>query len=291
MTAKTIRLFLADGRPDGIIKCTMSNWVGFVYKVPRTHLKKAAKHSPLEYSGVYFLFGEEDGRDCVYIGQAGGRKNGRGVLGRIEEHYRDPKKAYWSHAVTITASEDLLGPTELSYLEHRLTLMAIDASRYRVQNSNEPNRGNVSEEIEAELEEFIEFMRLCLGVLGYPVLDAVINKGDNEVHQDPEPASPIFYLKRNKANAKAVFTSEGMVILRDSVISKTTSPSVPPSALERRQQEAEFITSDYKVTKDLLFTSPSAAAAFACGGSANGHYEWKDANGRTLKECLSQEGI
>ena len=36
--------------------------------------------------------------------------------------------------------------------------------------------------------------------------------------------------------------------------------------------------------EDLLFSSPSAAADIVMGRSANGLIEWKDVNGRTIKD-------
>ncbi len=40
---------------------------------------------------------------------------------------------------------------------------------------------------------------------------------------------------------------------------------------------------------DYLFNSPSTAAGVVLGRSANGRIEWKDANGRTLKEIQFSE--
>jgi hypothetical protein len=37
-------------------------------------------------------------------------------------------------------------------------------------------------------------------------------------------------------------------------------------------------------TRDVEFSSPSAAAAIVHGGTANGLLAWKDKAGRTLKE-------
>ncbi len=40
----------------------------------------------------------------------------------------------------------------------------------------------------------------------------------------------------------------------------------------------------------ILFNSPSGAAAFVCGSSANGNIEWKTADGITLKELDANTG-
>lgn len=87
---KNINLFLMDGSAQERIKCTLANWTGIAYKIPRTMLDKARDIRYLEQAGVYFLFGtmEDSGEPVVYIGQAGMRKNGRGILGRLDEHKR-----------------------------------------------------------------------------------------------------------------------------------------------------------------------------------------------------------
>ncbi|GAX47574.1 hypothetical protein [Pseudolactococcus reticulitermitis] len=35
---KTIQLYLMDSVPKGRIKCTLANWTGIAYKIPRTEL-------------------------------------------------------------------------------------------------------------------------------------------------------------------------------------------------------------------------------------------------------------
>ena len=74
---KNIQLFLMDGDAAGRIKCTLANWTGVAFKIPRTELDKCKDRDDLKQSGVYFLFGtsDETGKKVVYIGQAGARKN------------------------------------------------------------------------------------------------------------------------------------------------------------------------------------------------------------------------
>ena len=85
---KSINLYLMDGDASGRIKCTLANWTGVAYKIPRTDLEKCKEREDLKQSGVYFLFGtsDETGKNIVYIGQAGARKNGEGILNRLYEH-------------------------------------------------------------------------------------------------------------------------------------------------------------------------------------------------------------
>lgn len=54
---KNINLYLMDGEPNGRIKCTLANWTGVVYKIPRTEIERCKERDDLKQSGVYFLFG------------------------------------------------------------------------------------------------------------------------------------------------------------------------------------------------------------------------------------------
>ena len=168
---KSINLFLMDGDANGMIKCTLANWIGIAYKIPRTSLDKCKSRTDLKQTGVYFLFGVSDttGKPVVYVGQAGNRKNGEGILNRLLEHKRNPKEDYWTEAVVFTTSNNSFGPTEISYLENRFCNLAVAAKRYEVKNGNDPSLGNITEEKESELEDFIEYAELIMGTLGHKV--------------------------------------------------------------------------------------------------------------------------
>lgn len=123
--------------------------------------------SDLKQSGVYFLFGisEDTGEKTVYIGQASSRKNGEGILNRLFEHRRNSEN-YWTEAIVFITSNNSFGPTEISYLENRFVNLASDVGRYSIKNSIEPTLGNITEEKESELEEFIDYAKIGYGCLG-----------------------------------------------------------------------------------------------------------------------------
>ena len=86
---KNIQLYLMDGDVNGRIKCTLANWTGLAFKIPRTALDLCKDRPELKQTGVYLLFGkDENDKSVVYIGQAGVRKNGEGILNRLVEHNR-----------------------------------------------------------------------------------------------------------------------------------------------------------------------------------------------------------
>lgn len=293
--SKNFNLFLMDGEVTGRIKCTLSNWTGIAYKVPRPYLEKCKDRQDLKQSGVYFLFGKnDDGDDEVYIGQAGIRKNGEGVLFRVAEHLKD--EIYFSDAVMLTTQNNSFGPTEISYLENKFTNMAIDVDRYKVRNGNDPNPGNVTEEKESELEDFIDYSKMVLGVLGYKIFVPIVDKELKIEDKIYDTKELLLYLSRKsgKSNrqieAKCKRTDEGFVVLKDSMIETIDSIAIPKSIKELRKgciDKNEII--DGRISKNYLFNSPSYAAAFVLGTNANGKTSWRNEKGITLKDLEENE--
>lgn len=270
---KSINLFLMDGEPSERIKCTMANWTGIAYKIPRTALDKCKDMEILKQSGVYFLFGtDKEDNTVIYIGQAGIRKNGKGLLLRIQETHASID--YWTEVVMFTTTNNSFGPTEISYLENRFCNLAIAAKRYSVKNGNDPNPENLTEEKESELEEFVDNAKIVMGAFGHKVFEPFVTTTTDE---------EILYATRNSAKASGKRVSDGFVVLKGSSISEQTTKSCPDHILKIRNKSADKIINGV-LTEDILFSSPSGAAAFVCGCRANGNIEWKNAKGVTLKE-------
>ena len=270
---KNFNLFRIDGEVTGRIKCTLSNWTGLAYKIPRSYLEKSKERQDLKQSGVYFLIEKnENGDDEVYIGQASTRKNGEGVLFRVLEHLKDNK--YFSEVVILTTQNNSFGPTEISYLENRFTNIALETGRYKVRNGNEPN--------------------MVLGVLGYKVFIPILNTTEKIIEKNQKESK--FYLSRKSKKsqkliqASCIRTNEGFVVLKDSMIEEIDSEAIPLVIKELRTKcKANKEIFNGKLTKNLLFNSPSYAAAFVLGMQTNGRVDWKDEKGVTLKELENSE--
>ena len=283
-------MFLMDGEVTGKIKCTLSNWMGVIYKIPRIQLGDLKSRDEMKQSGIYFLFGrdEDKQKDVTYIGQATTRKNGEGVLLRIQEHTRDTHADYFNDVIILTTQNNSFGPTEISYLENKFTQLAKEAGRYIVKNGNDPNPGNVTEEKESELDEIVENTLMIIGTLGYRVFVPMTK----EVSQDlTDNHSTYLYLKRKTKKSNKVIeatcerTTEGFVVLEGSQVEIKDSPYLPASLKEMRQNLiASRVIQDGVLKEKQLFSSPSYAAAFLLGMQTNGRTDWKDQDGRTLKE-------
>ncbi|EGU70874.1 hypothetical protein HMPREF9959_1481 [Streptococcus mitis SK569] len=288
--SKNINMFLMDGEVTGKIKCTLSNWTGVIYKIPRIQLGDLKSRDEMKQSGIYFLFGrdEDKQKDVTYIGQAITRKNGEGVLLRIQEHTRDTHADYFNDVIILTTQNNSFGPTEISYLENKFTQLAKQAGRYIVKNGNDPNPGNVTEEKESELDEIIENTLMIIGTLGYRVFVPMTK----EVSQDlTDNHSTYLYLKRKTKKSNKVIeatcerTTEGFVVLEGSQVEIMDSPNLPASLKEMRQNLIDSqVIQDGVLKEKQLFSSPSYAAAFLLGMQTNGRTDWKNQDGRTLKE-------
>ncbi len=275
--SKTIKLFLMDGEATGRIKCSLANWTGIAYKIPRTALDKCKNIEYLQQSGVYFLFGTDEKYDqIVYVGQAGVRKNGKGLLLRVQEPH---SSIDWTEAVMFTTTNNSFGPTEISYLENRFCNLALEAGRYQVRNGNDPNPGNITEETESELEEFIDYAKIVMGALGHKVFEPLMSQ-TSEAEKD----EPLLHMDYKKGHATGRRTSDGFVILKGSTINPATTKSCPENVLKARQKCADKITDTYELTADILMTSASAAAGFIGGASLSGNALWHDEEGRSLKQ-------
>ena len=295
---KSINLFLMDGEARGRIKCTLANWTGVAYKIPRTELDKCKERDDLKQSGVYFLFGTSDKTEkgIVYIGQAGARKNGEGILNRLQEHKRNPDKDYWTEAIAFTTSNNSFGPTEISYLENRFCNLAIEANRYEVKNSNDPTLGNITEEKESEMEEFIDYAKVIMGTLGHKLFEPISKPMAKKQEEVLGKADDMVRLRLErtiknvgKVEASGTQTTEGFVVLQGSHISLVDDDTIPAVIKERRKKAS--IDQNGELQEDMLFTSPSYAAMFVIGKSANGLTSWKTESGQTLKSIEDNNDI
>jgi hypothetical protein len=277
---KTIKIFLIDGEPNGRMSCELSNWTGKAFKIPRKKIKDSSDRPELENTGVYILFGKSDkteNKDLAYIGEA------EGIYKRLMQHVAS--KDFWNESLVFVSKDENLNKAHIKYLESRLYEIAINVNRYELENSNIPPKPNISESDKAEMEEFIENIKLLVNTLGFKIFEEL--RQVNQTAEEQEKNT--FYIEAARgANAKGQITNEGFVVLKDSEIADTITNSFPKNWLSLRESLlAEGIVSPLNgkltFTKDHLFTSPSAAAAIVMGRSANGLTEWKLSNGRVLK--------
>ncbi|MDO9593236.1 MAG: hypothetical protein Q7I98_08660 [Erysipelotrichaceae bacterium] len=120
--------------------------------------------------------------------------------------------------------------------------MATEAKRYLVKNGNDPTSGNVTEEKESELEEFIDYTKIVMGTFGHklfhPLVAIVSALVSGSMYTDDEP---ILYLKKAKANETTRITNEGFVVLKRCAVSANPTKGCPDTIRHLREQFAEII--------------------------------------------------
>jgi len=277
---KTIKIFLMDGDPNGRMSCELSNWTGKAFKIPRIKVKDCNDREELVNTGIYLLFGRDDqNKDQVYIGEA------ESVLKRLIQHLTT--KDFWHEAIVFISKDDNLNKAHIKYLENRLFDLARSSNRYNTINSSTPTLSSISESDRAEMEEFLENIKLLVNTLGHKVLEE-----KRELKSDRVKDS--FSIRATRgADGQGEPTSDGFVVFKGSKAAGSTVASMAKSLFAYRQKMLDEGTLTDKgdcleFTEDYIFSSPSTAASIILGRNANGLIEWKQKDGRTLRDY---EGI
>ena len=93
----------------------------------------------------------------------------------------------------------------------------------------------------------------------------------------------VFYTDMRGIHAKGMVTENGFKILKGSTVRNHEAPYASRSILDfRRVCLTDGTIVDWALTKDLEFTSSSAAAVFLFGANASGPATWKNADGITM---------
>lgn len=280
---KTIKLFLIDGEPNGRMSCELSNWTGKAYKIPRTKVKDSTDRIDLNNPGIYLLFGKaEDGNDLIYVGEA------ESVFKRLAQHLS--QKDFWNETICFISKDENLNKAHIKYLENRLYEIAKSVNRYKVENSTIPTMPSIAESDKAEMEEFLQNIRMLVNTLGHKVFD------EKRGITSKKSQRSCFIKAARGANAEGQTTADGFVVFKGSKVAITTVPSMTPNFLSLRSKLIETGAliqdgDDLVFSDDYIFSSASTAASMVMGRNANGLTEWKMKDGRTIKDLESEISI
>ena len=273
MKGKTIRIYLADGTPSGILTAEIINWTGKVVVAPRAKLAELAERSEVKRTGVYCLVGpdpDNPSKDRVYVGE------GDSVLTRLTTHDKDETKDFWIRTVVVMSKDENLTKSHGRYLESRLIDMAHNAGRATLANGTAPSLPLLPEPDIADMEFFLEQMRMILPVLAFNFLQP-----KPTVYVGGDDASPMFVLKQVGAYARAQEVDGEIIVQKGSTARKQGVDSWTSYRALRAQlvTDGKLVESDHPehfvFTENIAFSSPSAAAAVILGRNTNGRTEWK----------------
>lgn len=275
MDTKALQILIPNGNPNGVKIIELVGWVGKCFVVPRQSLKDLKERSEISQPGLYLLFGvnEENGEDLVYIGES------ESFYNRISNH--DASKDFWDTAVIFTSGLDR---ADVKYLEYRATTLATEAKRMNVQNKVQPQENTLSEFKKVVVDQYFENIRFILSAFKYEVF---------EVLEESYIDNTFYYLDKDSATAKAKVLDNGAMLVFAGAKARIRETDSffgwSKKAREIFIKEGKLVQKDdnsYELTEDVIFKSPSAAAATLTGRSTNGWTAWRDESGNTLDDNL-----
>lgn len=279
----SIRIFLADGTPDGLRLVEKSNWTGLALVAPRALYPKIRTRPELQRPAVYVLRGSSDdslGRSKLYIGEADCAAN------RIDRHLKTLD--WWDDLVIFTSKDENLNKAYVRHLEARLVEIATRAKRTQLANSQTPQAPRLSEADTADAEGFLANMLLIYPVLGIDAFE------EPRVEKTGVSDQPVLILSGKDAEGRGQDLPEGFVVYEGARARREAVSSIHAYlAALREELLGEGVLQDdgesLRLTQDYSFSSPSTAAGVLLGRSANGRIEWQDEQGRTLKDIQESD--
>lgn len=276
--SQVITTIVFGDKPNGVRGVELSNWKGRLFIVPRVHLSDIRDRPELNEPGIYFLFGEGE-KPLAYIGQS------ENCSVRLTTHDREREDEQWNTAMVFTGE---LHSTYIKYLESIAVNEAKNAGRYEVINRTSPTKNQITEAQKITATTFFQNIKFLMSFFNYPLFESVSDLVSDQT---------IYYLKSEGADAQAQFLDDGSLnVLKGSLARvRETEAFFGWSKAARKQylEEEILIPTDdgisYKFSEDVVFSSPTAAAATVTGRPINGWTAWKDERGKTLDDNVRKK--
>ena len=275
----SVRIFFPFGEPEGPRLVEKSGWTGQGLVFSRSRFADIRRREELQHTGVYVLWGpgSSEHLPSVCVGE------GDVVLSSLDDHAKTTD--FWTHGAAFTSKDLSLHKTHIQYLEARLVELATEAKRCELDNTNLLQKPVLSDADRADAELYLADMLLCLPVVGVYFF---------EKPQEPTGKMPDLFLNVKGGRARAYEGANEFIVRAGSQAAKEEVAALRPSLSNLRktlldQNILKERSTAYQLGQDYGFSSPSIAAAVFLGRPANGRLEWKDAEGRSLKEI--QEAI
>lgn len=276
---RTLKLFLVDGTPTGVITAELGNWSGKAIVAPRIALPSLIKREEAGRTGIYILMGPDPDsadRTLVYVGESDSVKT------RLATHDADENKQFFTRICLIVSKDDNLTKAHGRYLESRLIGSIRTSARAKLVNNTEPEVRGLPESEIADMEGFLSEVEVLLPVLGFDILRPVAAQASQTSVDPNENLTFLFTEAGTKARAREA--SGEFVVLAGSLARAKETNTCPHHTRNIRRQLLEDGAlilepngDHYQLTRDIAFGSPSGAGAFIYGGSVNGRLYWKEA--------------
>jgi hypothetical protein len=289
----TIRIFLVEGKPQGLRAVERMGWTGSFLAFARADYAGARARIEVSQTGVYVLLGPDPlGRRLqqVYVGEA------ENIRVRLDAHQKE--KDFWTQGYVLTTKDNSLNKAHVRYLEARLLALVAKADNASLDNGTAPEPARLSEPEIAEMETYLDNVLPLFSLVGVnvfePAEESTVAATGALTSSEPsaEEGGERLYLKTQLTKAEGEDRSRGFLVFEGAIGRKLKRVMIPASEqLRDRLIQEGILVEDgqhVKLTKGYLFDSPSAAADVLSGSNKNGRIEWRNSAGRTLKELQEQ---
>lgn len=264
---KTVTTYLVNGDPKGVQYAFISNKICLMYVVPRSNLFYLNEQEKLHKPSLYVLIGEDEtSKPQAYIGETENFRE------RVKDH--ENKKSFWQKALIFVSKDADMTKADVQYLEYKAIAEARKSNTFILkENKQVPKAPNLPEYQRGAMDEFFEDIKFLAAFTGCNIFEITQPK---EKH--------LFYVKGRGCDAKGFYSTSGFTVLKGSVVAENCTPSFHWKD-KRTKLLGEYTIKKglaFIVVSDITFSSPSTAAMFCLGRSANGWDEWKDDDWKTL---------
>ncbi|WP_458040340.1 MULTISPECIES: GIY-YIG nuclease family protein [Bacteria] len=311
MSGKQIRVYLVDGTPGGLLTAEIMNWTGHVVAAPRSDIADLLAREEVRRTGVYLLLGDDPESQspsgkAVYVGE------GDDIAVRLRQHARAEQaggKDFWDRVVVLTSKDANVTKAHARYLEARLISAATTAKRATVMNGTAPVPIHLPEADVSDMEYYLSQVQIVLPVLGI----TEFRQTRATIAPDSATAVTIPVSERTSPTFRFEVPRHGIAALAQEIDGEFT---VLEGSIGRadwvgthrhpgyQQQHTALLSEETlhreeaglaRFVQDVVFSSPSAAAAVVAGRSANGRTSWIDTStgmnfGEWQSRGLAEEG-
>lgn len=298
---RTLKVFLVDGVPNGLLTAEIMNWTGHVITGPRTKLAELIQRPEVKRTAVYFLVGPDQGTGMgtqVYIGETDDAARRLALHNRPEDK---GGKDFWERVCVVTSKDANLTKGHIKYLESRLITAAKDAGRCELLNGTDPEYASLPEADRSDMAFFLEQIQTLLPVLGFDFMRARPKPADAWQSSPIAPApvvSPVFTgnLSKHGIAARGQEIDGEFIVFKGSMARRrwegveTNYTKLFNDLTHAGVLEPTVDDQHNEFTQDYAFSSVSAAAAVVSGRNANGRVHWlEEGTSRTYGQWAAEQ--
>lgn len=240
----------------GANKYYKSDWRLVAYLIPRQALEDTRTkftEPELLHNSIYFLVGNQDGDEKLYVGRAEKRADGLAVIPRLREHTKpaDANYGFWNYAIAITNESGLWGATEIHQLEY--LFYNLIPKENRTNRAVPPTGGDTEEDYDEKVRQIIAFL-VAMGISAFSEKE---DASKIQIEAENDPNQRVEDLQKGLSSIPEIITPKKVVnSVLDTLPAEVWNPYT--TFLDPACKGGEFLKAIY----DRLMESESLVAMY-----------------------------